>query len=87
MRQNQDDARTQLSERTADLQWLQAEYMNFKRRVDRDRAVDVDRAVATAPRARRTRPRRGTGAPSPCPWGQGPDGESMRTAMSATSSS
>ncbi len=30
---------TQLAERTADLQRLQAEYINYKRRVDRDRAL------------------------------------------------
>ena len=30
---------TQLAERTADLQRLQAEYVNYKRRVDRDRAL------------------------------------------------
>jgi molecular chaperone GrpE len=33
------DLRTQLGERTADLQRLQAEYVNYKRRVDRDRDV------------------------------------------------
>lgn len=33
------DLKTQLSERTADLQRLQAEYVNYKRRVDRDRDV------------------------------------------------
>lgn len=31
------DLRTQVGERTADLQRLQAEYVNYKRRVDRDR--------------------------------------------------
>jgi len=31
------DLKTQLGERTADLQRLQAEYVNYKRRVDRDR--------------------------------------------------
>lgn len=31
------DVATQLAERTADLQRLQAEYVNYKRRVDRDR--------------------------------------------------
>ena len=35
--------RTDLAERTADLQRLQAEYVNYKRRVDRDR--DVSRAA------------------------------------------
>ena len=36
----------QLAERTADLQRLQAEYVNYKRRVDRDRKSDHERAVA-----------------------------------------
>ena len=36
-----------LAERTADLQRLQAEYVNYKRRVDRDRQVVKDTAVAT----------------------------------------
>jgi molecular chaperone GrpE len=35
-----------LAERTADLQRLQAEYVNYKRRVDRDRDVGRDSAVA-----------------------------------------
>jgi len=35
----------QLAERTADLQRLQAEYVNYKRRVDRDRALVQERAV------------------------------------------
>ncbi len=35
-----------LAERTADLQRLQAEYVNYKRRVDRDREVVKDSAVA-----------------------------------------
>lgn len=34
------------AERLADLQRLQAEYVNYKRRVDRDRAVEKGRAVA-----------------------------------------
>jgi molecular chaperone GrpE len=38
--------RTHLAERTADLQRLQAEYVNYKRRVDRDR--DLVRETATA---------------------------------------
>jgi molecular chaperone GrpE len=37
----------QLAERTADLQRLQAEYVNYKRRVDRDRDVVRDTAQAT----------------------------------------
>jgi len=37
---------TQLAERTADLQRLQAEYVNYKRRVDRDRGVVRDNATA-----------------------------------------
>ena len=35
----------ELGERTADLQRLQAEYVNYKRRVDRDRALTQERAV------------------------------------------
>ena len=37
----------ELAERTADLQRLQAEYLNYKRRVDRDRAAVRDVAVAS----------------------------------------
>ena len=37
---------TQLAERTADLQRLQAEYANYRKRVDRDRAVVREQAVA-----------------------------------------
>jgi molecular chaperone GrpE len=40
------DLRRQLAERTADLQRLQAEYVNYKRRVDRDR--ETVRLTATA---------------------------------------
>ena len=40
--------RTQLAERTADLQRLQAEYANYRKRVDRDRAVVRGQAVASA---------------------------------------
>ena len=36
-----------LAERTADLQRLQAEYLNYKRRVDRDREVVRDTATAS----------------------------------------
>ncbi|MBA3990286.1 MAG: nucleotide exchange factor GrpE, partial [Propionibacteriales bacterium] len=36
-----------LAERTADLQRLQAEYVNYKRRVDRDRQVVKESAVAS----------------------------------------
>ena len=39
---------TQLSERTADLQRLQAEYANYRKRVDRDRAAVREYAVAGA---------------------------------------
>jgi molecular chaperone GrpE len=39
---------TQLAERTADLQRLQAEYANYRKRVDRDRATIRDLAVANA---------------------------------------
>ena len=35
----------QLTERTADLQRLQAEFLNYKRRVDRDRALIADNAT------------------------------------------
>ncbi|MFF5255499.1 nucleotide exchange factor GrpE [Streptomyces leeuwenhoekii] len=41
-----DQARTALSERTADLQRLQAEYQNYRRRVERDRATVKEIAVA-----------------------------------------
>jgi len=41
----EDPVERQLAERTADLQRLQAEYVNYKRRVDRDRAVVQERAV------------------------------------------
>ena len=37
----------QLAERTADLQRLQAEYVNYKRRVDRDRQTTRETASAT----------------------------------------
>jgi molecular chaperone GrpE len=40
--------RTALAERTADLQRLQAEYANYRKRVDRDRAVMREQAVASA---------------------------------------
>ncbi len=47
--QHGDDARAdieaKLAERTSDLQRLQAEYVNYKRRVDRDREVARDSAV------------------------------------------
>ncbi|MEU6739577.1 nucleotide exchange factor GrpE [Streptosporangium sandarakinum] len=36
----------QLAERTADLQRLQAEYANYRKRVDRDRAMVKEQAVA-----------------------------------------
>ncbi len=39
---------TQLGERTADLQRLQAEYVNYKRRVDRDRQMVRETATAVA---------------------------------------
>jgi molecular chaperone GrpE len=38
----------QLAERTADLQRLQAEYANYRKRVDRDRATVREHAVASA---------------------------------------
>ena len=40
--------KTQLAERTADLQRLQAEYANYRKRVDRDRAAVREYAVASA---------------------------------------
>ncbi|PZG99998.1 nucleotide exchange factor GrpE [Streptomyces sp. NTH33] len=40
-----DQARTALNERTADLQRLQAEYQNYRRRVDRDRVAVREIAV------------------------------------------
>jgi len=42
------ELRTQLAERTADLQRLQAEYANYRKRVDRDRATVREQAVASA---------------------------------------
>jgi molecular chaperone GrpE len=41
-----DQVRTALSERTADLQRLQAEYQNYRRRVDRDRVTVKEVAAA-----------------------------------------
>jgi len=43
----QADAEAQLAERTADLQRLQAEYANYRKRVDRDRAAVKEQAVAS----------------------------------------
>ena len=40
--------RTQLAERTADVQRLQAEYANYRKRVDRDRAAVREHAVVGA---------------------------------------
>jgi molecular chaperone GrpE len=40
--------RNQLAERTADLQRLQAEYANYRKRVDRDRAAQREQAVVSA---------------------------------------
>jgi molecular chaperone GrpE len=42
------ELRIQLAERTADLQRLQAEYANYRKRVDRDRATVREHAVAGA---------------------------------------
>ena len=42
------ELRAQLAERTADLQRLQAEYANYRKRVDRDRATVREQAVASA---------------------------------------
>ena len=44
--QPQADAEARLAERTADLQRLQAEYANYRKRVDRDRAAVREQAVA-----------------------------------------
>jgi molecular chaperone GrpE len=41
------DFEAQLAERTADLQRLQAEYANYRKRVDRDRAAVREQAVAS----------------------------------------
>jgi molecular chaperone GrpE len=41
-----DELSRQIAERTADLQRLQAEYANYRRRVERDREVIRDTAVA-----------------------------------------
>jgi molecular chaperone GrpE len=41
------ETEARLAERTADLQRLQAEYANYRKRVDRDRAVVREQAVAT----------------------------------------
>jgi molecular chaperone GrpE len=43
----QSDTAARLAERTADLQRLQAEYANYRKRVDRDRAAVREQAVAT----------------------------------------
>ena len=43
-----EDLKTQLAERTADLQRLQAEYTNYRKRVDRDRATVRELAIASA---------------------------------------
>lgn len=42
-----DQARTALGERTADLQRLQAEYQNYRRRVERDRITVKEIAIAS----------------------------------------
>jgi len=42
------DLEAQLAERTADLQRLQAEYANYRKRVDRDRAAVREQAVASS---------------------------------------
>jgi molecular chaperone GrpE len=44
--QKKSDAEARLAERTADLQRLQAEYANYRKRVDRDRAAVREQAVA-----------------------------------------
>ena len=45
--QQPSDAEARLAERTADLQRLQAEYANYRKRVDRDRAAVREQAVAS----------------------------------------
>ena len=45
-REEAEAARVQLAERTADLQRLQAEYQNYRRRVERDRVAVKEIAVA-----------------------------------------
>jgi molecular chaperone GrpE len=45
--QRQGDVEAKLAERTADLQRLQAEYANYRKRVDRDRAAVREQAVAS----------------------------------------
>jgi molecular chaperone GrpE len=45
--QKKSDAEARLAERTADLQRLQAEYANYRKRVDRDRAAVKEQAVAS----------------------------------------
>ena len=42
------ELKAQLDERTADLQRLQAEFLNYKRRVDRDRELVRENATYTA---------------------------------------
>jgi molecular chaperone GrpE len=42
-----DELRAQLAERTADLQRLQAEYVNYRKRVDRDRVTVREQSVAS----------------------------------------
>jgi molecular chaperone GrpE len=44
--QQAEDLAVQLAERTADVQRLQAEYANYRKRVDRDRAAVREQAVA-----------------------------------------
>ena len=46
-RQQTSDLATQLAERTADVQRLQAEYANYRKRVDRDRAAVREHAIAS----------------------------------------
>jgi len=41
------ELKAQLDERTADLQRLQAEYANYRKRIDRDREVVVNTAKAS----------------------------------------
>lgn len=47
VRADLEDLKTQLQERTADVQRLQAEYVNYRKRVDRDRDLARDAAIGS----------------------------------------
>ena len=63
-------AKAEVAERTADLQRLQAEYVNYKRRVDRDRENARENAVAST----LSRAAPGPGRHRPGPRARGADG-------------